>query len=205
MGTQRERSFGQSYELTPVDRFGVWLSTRSVQRWTGDLDGKRIGDFGCGYEARTARQLLPTAASVLLIDVALADDLKATSTVQAIEGPLPASMADVTAASLDLALCMSVLEHLEEPERMLSELRRILAPGGMCVVNVPTWAGKRFLEFSAFRLGLSPPEEMDDHKTYYDPRDLWPMLVAAGFTPHGIRCSRHKLGLNTLAVCRVDP
>src|SRR5580704_3449472 len=91
MGIQRERSFGQSYELTPVDRFGVWLSTRSVQRWTGDLDGKRIGDFGCGYEARTARQLLPTAASVLLIDVALADDLKATSTVQAIEGPLPAS------------------------------------------------------------------------------------------------------------------
>ena len=42
-----------------------------------------------------------------------------------------------------------------------------------------------------------------DHKAYYDPRDLWPMLVRAGFKPSLIRCHRHKLGLNTSAVCRV--
>ena len=45
---------------------------------------------------------------------------------------------------------------------------------------------------------------MDDHKTYYDPKDLWPLLVKAGFAPHAIACGRHKFGLNTLAVCRVD-
>ena len=44
---------------------------------------------------------------------------------------------------------------------------------------------------------------MDDHKRYYDPRDLWPLLVEAGFAPHAIRCRRHKFGLNTFAVCRV--
>ena len=37
---------------------------------------------------------------------------------------------------------------------------------------------------------------------YYDPRDLWPMLVRAGFRPRAIKCHRHKLGLNTFAVCR---
>jgi hypothetical protein len=46
---------------------------------------------------------------------------------------------------------------------------------------------------------------MDDHKTYYDPRDLWPLLVGAGFMPHGIRCFRHKFALNTFAVCKIDP
>ena len=56
---------------------------------------------------------------------------------------------------------------------------------------------------SAARAGLSPAEEMDDHKTYYDPQDLWPLLVRAGFAPHGIRCYTHKFGLNTFAVCRV--
>jgi len=69
---------------------------------------------------------------------------------------------------LDVVLCISVLEHLWDPETALSEFKRILRPGGVCFINVPTWLGKRFLEFSAFRLGLSPVEEMDDHKTYYD-------------------------------------
>ena len=54
------------------------------------------------------------------------------------------------------------------------------------------------------RLGVSPVEEMDDHKAYYNPRDLWPMLVRAGFRPSQIRCRRHKFGLNTYAICRVD-
>ncbi len=65
----------------------------------------------------------------------------------------------------------------------------------------PSWRGKTFLEFTTFRLGSSP-EEMDDHKMYYDPRDLWPLLVQAGFRPRDIRCFRHKFGLNTFARCR---
>ena len=70
---------------------------------------------------------------------------------------------------------------------------------------MPSWRGKTALEFSAFRLGTSPVVEMDDHKTYYDPRDLWPLLVRAGFRPHAIRCFKHKFGLNTFAVCRTSP
>jgi SAM-dependent methyltransferase len=124
--------------------------------------------------------------------------------VTAIEGQLPDALADIPDGSLDAALCVSVLEHLWEPLIMLRELRRVTAEGGVCVVNVPSWRGKSFLEFSAFRLGLSPAEEMDDHKRYYDPRDLWPLLVAAGFKPHAISCYRHKFGLNTFAACRVD-
>lgn len=32
-----------------------------------------------------------------------------------------------------------------------------------------------------------------------------PLLVEGGFVSYGIRCFRHKLTLNTLAVCRIDP
>ena len=38
---------------------------------------------------------------------------------------------------------------------------------------------------------------------YYDVKDLWPLLVSAGFRPSGITCFSHKLGLNTFAVCRL--
>ena len=200
--SSRGQAFGQTHALSTVDRFGIWLSARSLRRAVGDLSGCRLGDFGCGYNARTIRTLLPRVASALLLDVDLASDLGDDPKITAVRGLLPDAMTEVATKSLDIAVCMSVLEHLGDPHRMLSELYRVLTPGGLCVVNVPTWLGKRFLEFSAFRLGLSPPCEMDDHKAYYDPKDLWPMLVKAGFLPHDIRCRRHKFGLNTIAVCR---
>ena len=201
-GKARDRAYGQDRALSPVDRLGVWLSARRVRHHFPDLGGKRVGDFGCGFEASFVRSVLDDIAHAVLVDVALADDLKAHPKIRAIEGSLPEALASVETATLDLVLCISVLEHLWDPLTALQEFRRVMAPNGVALINVPSWLGKRALEFSAFRLGLSPAEEMDDHKNYYDPRDLWPLLVQSGFKPRNIECSRHKLGLNTFAVCR---
>jgi 2-polyprenyl-3-methyl-5-hydroxy-6-metoxy-1,4-benzoquinol methylase len=199
----RTESFGQGHRLTPVDRLGIWLSHRQISRWV-DLRGKRVADLGCGHQAQLVRAVLDDVAQATLIDVALAPELKTHPRVTAIEGQLPDALASVPAAALDVVLCINVLEHLLRPREMLAEIHRILAPGGRALINVPSWRGKRFLELSAFRLGLSPRAEMDDHKMYYDVRDLWPLLVEAGFRPSGLRCWPHKLGLNTFAVCEKD-
>jgi SAM-dependent methyltransferase len=201
----RDTAFGQEGRITAVDRAGVWLSGHQIRRTVGSIEGKDVGDFGCGFEATYMRSVLAQVRSATLADISLADDLKSRRGVTAIEGRLPDVLQGLPDQSLHVILCMSVLEHLWEPARTLTHFRRLLRPGGVCAINVPSWRGKRALEFSAFRLGLSPASEMDDHKRYYDPRDLWPLLVAAGFTPHGIRCFRHKVGLNTFAVCKVDP
>jgi SAM-dependent methyltransferase len=200
----RVGSYEEHRAHTRVDRFGIWLSARALNSHVPSFAGKSVGDFGCGYEARFVRSVLNEVERAVLVDVALAPDLKANERITAIEGALPDAVRDLDGASLDVVLCISVLEHLWEPLETLVELRRIVAPGGVCLLNVPSWRGKRFLELSAFRLGLSPAEEMDDHKTYYDPRDLWPLLVRAGFLPHNIECRRHKFGLNTFAACRVE-
>lgn len=200
---RRRSSFGQHRASTPVDRFGVWLSSVAVRR-NAQFVGARLADFGCGFEASFSRTQLEAVRSALLVDVALADDLKAHPKVTAIEGSIPETLPTMPSASFDVTLCLSVLEHLWDPETALRELRRVTAPGGVVLLNVPTWRGKRALELSAFRLGLSPAEEMDDHKWYFDPRDLWLMLVRAGFRPSEIRCHRHKFGLNTFAACRVS-
>jgi 2-polyprenyl-3-methyl-5-hydroxy-6-metoxy-1,4-benzoquinol methylase len=198
----RTKSFGQDYRPTKVDRFGVWLSARALRRHVRDFSGRKIADVGCGYHATFSRTILDEVEQATLIDVALAADLKAHPKVRAIEGQLPDALALVEEQAVDVVMCVSVLEHLAAPELALHHLHRILKAGGVCLVNVPSWRGKVFLELSAYRLGLSPAAEMDDHKTYYDPRDLWPLLVRAGFLPRHIRCYRHKLGLNTFAVCR---
>lgn len=198
----RDSAYGQSRPPTPVDRFGVWLGTRAVRRAANCVDA-RFADFGCGFQASFARTQLPDVRSALLVDVALAPDLARDPKVTAVEGSLPDVLPGLQPASLDVVVCLSVLEHLWEPQTALEQIHRVLAPGGVAVLNVPSWLGKPFLEFASFRLGVSPAEEMDDHKAYYDPRDLWPLLVRAGFRPSGIRCHRHKFGLNTAAVCRV--
>ena len=200
----RSTSFGERARMTPVDTLGVWLSERGIRRAAGSLSGRDIGDFGSGYDAAFVRRVLPEVRSATVVDVSLADDLAAHPKVTAIAGRLPDAMAGLADESLDVALCISVVEHLHDPLATLREMHRLLRPGGLCLVNVPSWLGKVALETSAFRLGLSPACEMDDHKMYYDPRDLWPLLVAAGFPPHAIRCRRHKAGLNTFAVCRKD-
>jgi 2-polyprenyl-3-methyl-5-hydroxy-6-metoxy-1,4-benzoquinol methylase len=191
--TLRSQAYGESGRLTPVDRFGVWLSSLAVRRGT-DFGGKRIADFGCGFEARFARTVLTEIAHA---------HLKHHPKVTATEGSIDEVLAACPDASIDIVLCLSVLEHLTAPQVVLDGFRRVLAPGGVLLLNVPSWRGKAFLEFSAFRLGLSPASEMDDHKRYYDPSDLWPMLVLAGFLPSHIRCRRHKFGLNTFAACRL--
>jgi SAM-dependent methyltransferase len=199
----RERAYGQDSKASVVDRFGVWLSARQIRRYTGPLAGKRLGDFGCGYHATFVRSVLPELGQAVLVDFALSPELKGLPTVTAIEAILPGGLRQIPSASLDIILCISVLEHLWDPLTALQECLRIARPQGVCLFNVPSWRGRRFLEYSAFRLGLSPKDEMDDHKAYYDVKDLWLVLVRAGFRPSHIRCFSHKFGLNTFAVCVV--
>jgi SAM-dependent methyltransferase len=196
----RRYAYGEE-RLTPIDRFGVWLSARQIHRSVRDFSGKRVADIGCGYRATIARTLLDRVEGLLLLDIRLDPELTAHSRITAVEGWLPDALSAVPDCSYDVVISNSVIEHLWDPLVTLRELERILAAGGVLLVNVPSWRGKSYLEFTAFRLGSSP-EEMDDHKMYYDPRDLWPLLVKAGFRPRDIRCFRHKFGLNTFARCR---
>lgn len=198
----RSQAFGQNHQLSPVDKLGIWLSQQKIRSLIPSFRDLAIADLGCGYNALLVRQVLGDVRQAVLVDVALAPDLKTEQKVNAIEGTMPDALGVISDASLDVIVCNNVLEHLWEPLTMLREIHRILAPGGSLFVNVPSWRGKWFLEFSAFRLGLSPAVEMNDHKMYYDPRDLWPLLVRAGFLPQRIRTGFQKFGLNTFAICK---
>src|ERR1039457_6206011 len=153
----RDMAFGQDGRITFVDRAGVWLSGHQIRRTVGSIDGKDVADFGCGFEATYMRSVLARVGSATLVDIALADDLKSLRNVTAIEGELPGVLAALPDQSLDVVLCMSVLEHLWEPGETLAHCRRMLRPGGICAINVPSWLGQPAVEFAAFRPGLSPP------------------------------------------------
>jgi 2-polyprenyl-3-methyl-5-hydroxy-6-metoxy-1,4-benzoquinol methylase len=194
--------FGLGYSPTHVDRFGIWLSIHQIRSAVRDFRGLRVADIGCSYDdALFACTILPEVQSLTLADLGIAEDLTKNPKIRVLEGRLPDSLASREEGSQDVVVCNSVVEHLLETLDTLSHLVRICATGGLVLINVPTCRGKWFLEFAAFRLGIAPEAETDDHKMYYDPPDLWPLLVRSGFRPKNIKLFKHKFGLDTFAIC----
>ena len=160
-------------------------------------------DIGCGYSAALLRGLSPYIDEGIGVDVALSKDLENCDNLKLIEGPIEDVFCNqLKERLLSLIIMNSVLEHIADSVVVLEQCYSHLKEEGFLLVNVPTWLGKRFLEFSAFKLKWSPESEMDDHKMYYDKKQLWPLLVRAGFKPSRLRLQYHKFGLNLFCVAQ---
>jgi SAM-dependent methyltransferase len=194
-------SYGQQ-GLTLADRLGVWLSQRAIRRTLPGRNDLDVLELGCGYRAANLVALEPKLKRGIGVDFQIAPELKAREKLEFYQGTIEKILPKLESETFDVVMLISVLEHLTEPQFVLQSAWRLLKPSGLLLVNVPTWVGKRFLELSAFRMGLSPKVEIDDHKMYYGKRDLWPMLVRSGFKPSQIRMRYHKFGLNLFAVAK---
>ena len=69
---------------------------------------------------------------------------------------------------IDVITILAVLEHLNNPVFILREIERVLKPGGMLLMTVPSIWSKPVLEFLAFKLGIVDPVQIKAHKTYYN-------------------------------------
>ncbi|MDF1761462.1 MAG: methyltransferase domain-containing protein [Coxiellaceae bacterium] len=198
----RETSFGANGKLTIVDKFGIWLSRRAILREISGRKNLDVLELGCGYAANNLLAISDRAKRLVGVDLKLDDRLKSNEQFTAIESTIDESLVQLENQSFDLIMIVSVLEHLVNPVDVLRKCFNLLKPGGVLLINVPTWRGKFFLEYSAFRLKLSPQEEMDDHKMYYDKRDLWPLIIKAGFMPSLTKLRYHKFRLNLFSVSK---
>jgi SAM-dependent methyltransferase len=194
-------SYGQR-GLTLADRMGVWMSRRAIHRYLPSRGELEVLELGCGYHATQLIALEPKLKRGVGVDFQIAPELRTLERFTFHQGTIEEILPKLESEILDVVMLISVLEHLVEPQFVIQSAWRLLKPSGLLLVNVPTWVGKRFLELSAFRLGLSPKVEIDDHKMYYGKRDLWPMLVRSGFKPSQIRLSYHKFGLNLFAAAK---
>jgi SAM-dependent methyltransferase len=201
MSMRAHESYGQR-GLTLADRLGVWLSQRAIRRYFPGGNDLEVLELGCGYRAVQLIALKPKLKRGIGVDFHIAPELQGLERFTFHEGTIEETLPKLESETVDVVMLISVLEHLTEPHFALQSAWRLLKPSGRLLINVPTWLGKRFLEFSAFQLGFSPKVEMDDHKMYYGKRDLWPILVRSGFKPSQIRLRYHKLGLNLFAAAR---
>lgn len=195
----RNRPFGEDYELTFVDKAGIALSNRKIISFAKKNRPRCVIDIGCGYNAGILSKLSGYVERRIGVDIKLNKQLKG---IELVEKTIGDDLSFLQSSTADLIILNSVLEHLANPSKILEEMNRVLRPGGTAFINVPSWIGKYFLELSAFRFHLSPKDEMDDHKMYYNKRDIWPLLVKAGFLPSQIKMRYHKFFLCTLCYAK---
>ena len=197
----RQEAFGRK-KLTFVDRFGVYLSQEPIFKVVRSYQHPSLLDIGCGYQAHLLQNLRPLIEQGVGVDVQINPSARTIPNLSFYEQPIEQAFDQLKGQAFDIVMMVSVLEHLVEPLDVLRACYGLLKPGGTLILNVPNWRGKFFLELSAFKLGLSPAYEMDDHKMYYDKRDLWPLLVRAGFKPSLIHLKYHKFSLNLFATAQ---
>lgn len=195
---ERKTSFG-SQGLKPLERLGVWLSHTAIQRVISRYNQPKLLDLGSGYSCRLVKFFQSHLSHCMAVDIAFDPQLQSYKSLSLLESSIEEAWPKIPNKYFDIVTIINVLEHIWEPQQVLDEAFHRLNNGGTLIVNVPTWLGKTVHEFQAFKLKLSDPIEIDDHKRYYDKRDLWPMLVRAGFKPSQIRMSYHKLRFNLFA------
>ncbi len=161
-----------------------------------------VADLGSGYDARFLRLARRTGRieAGIAVDVSLdasRPDAAITLMVADLSERLPMPDSSVTATT-----SMAVLEHLTRPAVHVSEMYRILRPGGVAIITTPSVRSKRLLELLAFRLHVIDADEVRDHKHYYTKRELRTLLVRAGFADDAI--TYRSFGLNQLVVAAKD-
>lgn len=106
------------------------------------------------------------------------------------------SVLPYTDGSVDAVLIFDVLEHVEDVEKLLIEINRILKPGGIFYSFVPCegdWLSWwQFLDRLKLKNDLT--RKHAGHINYFSRQELYNLLTKQGFEKTKVRYSEHVLG-----------
>jgi SAM-dependent methyltransferase len=146
--------------------------------------GDRALDLGCG-DGRFTAELARAGAAVVGVEVAQS----AVDRARAREPDLDFRLAPVGGplgfedGSFDLVWASEVIEHIADTARWLSEVRRVLAPGGRLLLTTPSHGRIRVALAGVERFS----EPLGDHLHLYTRSSLRTVLEEFGFGEVSVR------------------
>jgi ubiquinone/menaquinone biosynthesis C-methylase UbiE len=138
-------------------------------------EAEHVLDLGCGDGRLTSllRAGALTGADVSSVALKRASARLPEAELALVEVDAPLPFVD---SEFELVLCAEVLEHVRDVQLFLSELRRVLRPGGGLALTTPAWSRWRMLrEFPRELDPLSP------HLRFFTRASLSELIDAMGF------------------------
>lgn len=146
--------------------------------------GDRALDLGCGAGGFTA-DLAHAGASAVGVEVAEAALRRARARYPSLDfrlAPIDGSL-PLAEHTVDLVWASEVIEHVADTAAWLSEVRRVLAPGGRFLLTTPSH-GRLPIALGGLERFAEP---LGDHLHLYTRRSLQQVLTEFGFEPVRVR------------------
>jgi 2-polyprenyl-3-methyl-5-hydroxy-6-metoxy-1,4-benzoquinol methylase len=166
--------------------------------------GDRVLDVGCG-EGRFAAELARAGAEVVGIDVAeeplrRARALHPQLDLRLLDGEAAWALPD---ASFDVVWGGEVIEHVADTEAWLSEVRRLLRPGGRLLLSTPAHGRLRMLRLALSRRAFADHfDPRGEHLRFYTRETLREMLADFRFQELDVRCAGGPPGVGRLLLAK---
>lgn len=197
----RLRSFGEDRQGL-LDKMLFFLRTRHIFKIVKKSNFFQIIlDVGCGYNAAFLEKLVkiqPFIKKAIGMDISV-NSLLNNSTINLIECDIN-KVFPFENNFFDAMFCTAVIEHIDNYELALKEMRRVLKSNGVLFLTTPAAPFARpVLEFLSLKLNLLDFQEILDHKRYFSFSEINQALIEAGFEK--VEIKRLLFGLNILAIC----
>jgi 2-polyprenyl-3-methyl-5-hydroxy-6-metoxy-1,4-benzoquinol methylase len=191
----RRTSHGQTKE--PILEY-ILREIRFTKAAKHIKDNSTVADLGCGYEGKFLQSISKRIRDGVGFDISIKHP-RLPNNIVFKKANLNIKF-DNNRKLFDNVTALAVIEHIENPEKFIKNIRAILKKNGKLIITTPHKRGKWLLELLSNFLGLISKYEIHDHKRYYDEKSIKKLFKVSNLKLEKVET--FLFGLNLFATAR---